>query len=62
MSESNEPKEVTEAERLASEHWGYISSLLRMHAAVEVSVLPIIEFHYTTAFIHGYKHGLEMGV
>lgn len=47
-----------DAERLASEHWAYVVALLTAHLE-EVSDLSCMEFHYKTAFVHGYKHGLQ---
>jgi hypothetical protein len=37
---------TSDAEKLAKEHWAWFSSVL--------------EVIYTTAFIHGYKHGREV--
>lgn len=36
----------------AARHWEYVSALLR-------KVNDLNEFHYLTAFEHGYKHGWE---
>jgi hypothetical protein len=33
------------ANQLATEHWDYLQK--------------VIELHYVSAFIHGYKHGVE---
>ncbi len=46
----------TIAEQLAEDHWGYVEELLVKH---EIKGIKIIEFHYKSAFIHGYKHGEE---
>jgi len=43
---------------LANEHWNYIEKLLKAHNENEV-ILKKIEFHYKTAFIHGWKHCKE---
>jgi hypothetical protein len=56
------PTAISEADRLALAHWSYVSDLLNRHGSFEDGELETIQFHYTTAFIHGYKHGLEMGV
>ena len=45
-------------EQLADDHWKYIKSLLKRHNLPD-DQLNIIEFHYITAFIHGFKHGQE---
>ena len=48
----------TTPERLAEDHWEWINGVL--------NTLPVIPFNqetleyvYTTAFVHGYKHGQE---
>ena len=46
------------AEELAQAHWGYIESLLKIHSVLDEKI-KMVEFHYKTAFIHGYKHGVE---
>lgn len=43
------------AEALANEHWAYVRDLLEVHGQEE---LYKIEFHYKSAMIHGYKHGV----
>jgi hypothetical protein len=48
-----EPAEVKE---LVDAHWKYIGNLLHAHGIVGVE---LIEYHYRTAFVHGYKHGVE---
>ena len=45
-------------EDLAEEHWAYIRNLLMVHGEDD-SVIEKIGWHYTTAFVHGYKHALE---
>jgi hypothetical protein len=45
-------------EKLAWDHWKYIEGVLKAHE-MNPKVLEQIKFHYTTAFIHGYKHGVE---
>lgn len=44
--------------KLAKEHWEYISKVLKIHQ-LDKALISIIELHYTTSFIHGYKHGQE---
>lgn len=48
---------IERAKKLANDHWGYIEGLLLAHAADENIVT--IEYHYKTAFEHGYKHAVE---
>ena len=48
-----------EAQKLAEEHWSYIGKLMELMLGRE---LELLKFHYTEAFIHGYKHGLEDSV
>lgn len=52
-------------EQLADEHWEYVRGVIdRENLAVEHMALGMdeylvkIEFHFKTAMIHGYKHGL----
>ena len=51
-------KMTTEAEALAKAHWSYVEEVLTV-AGVSPPVIKACEFHYTSAFIHGYKHGVE---
>lgn len=44
--------------KLANAHWEYIRNLLMQHCT-DTDLINIIGFHYTTAFVHGYKHGQE---
>lgn len=46
------------ANKLAEDHWSYIKTVLDSHAVKGVEV-EVAEFHYKTAFIHGFKHGVE---
>lgn len=43
---------------LATLHWEYVKKTLKKHG-VEDKVLGIAEYHYKTAFVHGFKHGAE---
>ena len=45
-------------EKIVSEQWNYVESLLR-NAGVTDDFIKIAGFHYTTAFRHGFKHGVE---
>ena len=45
-------------EDLIDEHWAYIKALLKAHGESDDSI-RVIEFHYKTAFTHGFKHGKE---
>ena len=49
---------MNKSTKLAKAHWGYIGKVLKIHQADEI-LISLIELHYTTAFIHGYKHGQE---
>lgn len=53
----NEVK-VNEAEILASDHWRYLQSVLVAHGVAERDQ-DLCGHHYRTAFVHGYKHGVE---
>ena len=46
------------SKQLASNHWNYIEKLLKTHVEDGYSI-SVISFHYQTAFIHGFKHGVE---
>ena len=45
------------AEKLADDHWEYISGILHSNQLYSEEVMELIKFHYVTAFVHGYKHG-----
>lgn len=49
---------IERAKKLANDHWKYIEALLYTHDEPEDNVKKA-EFHYITAFEHGYKHALE---
>jgi hypothetical protein len=44
------------AEKLANDHWEYVKETLIVHSAENIE---IAEYHYKTAFVHGFKHGVE---
>ena len=46
------------AEKLAADHWKYLEGLLESHNVDEKAV-EAIGFHYRTAMVHGFKHGVE---
>jgi hypothetical protein len=46
------------AEETANDHWSYVSALLVAHGEDERTVAKI-EFHYISAFVHGWKHAEE---
>ena len=43
---------------LVQSHWNYIEQLLKAHDTLEGDI-KVIEFHYKSAFIHGWKHAME---
>ena len=45
-------------EELADAHWEYLKERLKIHGEYG-SAIELIEYHYKTAMIHGYKHGQE---
>lgn len=51
------------AQLLAEEHWAYISGLIAVHnqhmSPEETKDMKVLEFHYKTAMVHGYKHGQQ---
>jgi len=46
-----------DVKKLADDHWSYVKGLIEQHDPG--ADIEIIGFHYTTAMIHGYKHGME---
>jgi len=48
----------TVAQELAEEHWNYVENLLKAHK-ISKAEIGTIGFHYKTAFVHGFKHGVE---
>ena len=44
--------------KLAKDHWEYVEELLIAHGEKNEDI-ELIGFHYRTAFIHGFKHGVE---
>lgn len=46
------------AEKLAKAHWEYLDSVLMSHA-VSSHERELCGHHYRTAFVHGFKHGVE---
>ena len=47
-----------ESEEVAKAHWDYISELLEVHKE-DSKTIDMVKFHYISAFIHGWKHGVE---
>lgn len=52
--------EVNEAgKKLANEHWdNYVGRMLEA-MGIDDSIINACEFHYKSAFVHGYKHAHE---
>lgn len=48
---------LVEVKEMVDGHWHYIEQLLRTHGQ-NVNI-KVIEFHYKSAFVHGFKHGIE---
>ena len=49
---------VDPLEHLIDAHWLYVSEFLKAHNEPEDTIAKI-EFHYKSAFRHGYKHANE---
>ena len=47
---------MSDAERMAEEHWAWLEGLLEYWPNIGMAK-GIICYLYKTAFIHGYKHG-----
>jgi len=65
MAEELEYSRDSITKTLSTDHWSYIQQLLdvTISAAQTFSkkdVLKMIEFHYVSAFVHGYKHAKEL--
>ena len=45
-------------DKMINDHWAYIDDLLQSHC-IQTDIIELCEFHYKTAFEHGYKHGIE---
>ena len=60
-SDDKKKLDVSNGSELADQHWQYISNLLAVSMPQERFDMMIdsIAFHYRTAFLHGYKHGIE---
>lgn len=53
-----------QAKKLAEEHWSYVGEVVKQGAGSLVyltqdQIIDIIKFHYQSAFVHGFKHGVE---
>ena len=48
---------MRDIEKLIDDHWDYVKSVLD-HAHMDADEMDNIEFHYKTAFEHGWKHGM----
>jgi hypothetical protein len=55
---SDKLKWKTVSKELSKAHWDYIEGLLLAHGISE-SVVDTVAYHYTTAFQHGFEHGVE---
>ena len=49
---------ISQARRLANEHWAFIEKLLNA-LGVNEDLISKYRFFYVEAFIHGFKHGVE---
>ncbi len=49
---------MKDPEQLAAAHWKYVEGLLELHG-VDAEDVEIIGWHYRSAMVHGYKHGVE---
>jgi hypothetical protein len=44
----------------AEKHWQYVKSVIEQHNKnLDSAIIDIIGFHYITAMVHGYKHGIQ---
>ena len=56
MEELARSAEQQTLDELIDKHWEYIKSLLNAHDERNIRA---VEFHYRTAFAHGWKHHKE---
>jgi hypothetical protein len=54
---SDQMEEFEPENELASRHWSYVDELLSIHGIIPED-RQMIGFHYKSAFVHGYKHGV----
>ena len=45
--------------KVAHEHWNWIEGLAELFLDVDEKEMKIREYLYKTAFMHGYKHGVQ---
>lgn len=45
-------------EKLAHQHWNYVRQILEAHGE-DREVIEKVGFHYRSAMVHGFKHGVE---
>ena len=48
----------TRLEEISESHWNYIEKILKAVGTSEI-LLSNCKLHYTSAFKHGYRHGVE---
>jgi len=56
---TNKEREKSTLDILIDDHWKYVKGILTNSS--NGSDASEIEYHYKTAFRHGYKHGFEEG-
>lgn len=65
-AEPSKMVEMSYVKKLSNDHWGYVEDVLfkifEITTIKELSkdqIVELIEFHYKSAFEHGFKHGVE---
>ena len=53
--------DVKTTQSMAEAHWDYVESVLRSHNERQ-EVIDKCHHHYVTAFVHGFKHGVQQTV
>jgi hypothetical protein len=49
-----------EAKVMAEKHWSYVRGVVESaNPDLSPRIVELLGFHYKTAFIHGYGHGLK---
>ncbi len=52
-------KNQDSSRELAESHWTYTGQVLELSKAIPASLMPLVEYLYVEAMLHGYKHAKE---
>lgn len=51
---------IKDVEKIAAEHWKWIEGFLETFPDEQMYGMAMTEYLYKTAFVHGYKHALQL--